>query len=291
MTNQSSRMPIAVFGATGNQGGAVVDALLSEGAEVRALVRDAASEGARRLAERGVEIAVADARDPESLEAALRGVGGFFFMTTPDGPDGIAGETAQGIALADAAVAAGVPHVVFSSVGGADRDSGVPHFDSKRRVEEHLDRRGVTATIIRPVFFMENFLARGISVEDGTIVVRKPLADGIPLQMIAVRDIGIVAARALLDSGLPGGELEIAGDELTGSEIARALQERSGMPARYEALPVEAVGAGSDAAAMFRWFSELPAYQADFERTRALDPGLLSFRDWLDVVDWQPPRG
>ena len=291
MTNQSSTTPIAVFGATGNQGGAVVDALLSEGADVRALVRDAASEGARRLAERGVEIAVADATDPGSLEAALRGARGFFFMTTPDGPDGIAGETAQGIALAHAAVSAGVPHVVFSSVGGADRDSGVPHFDSKRRVEEHLDRRGVTATIIRPVFFMENFLARGISVEGGAIVVRKPLADGIPLQMIAVRDLGIVAARALLDAGLPGGELEIAGDELTGSEIARALQERSGMPARYEALPVEAVGAESDAAAMFRWFSELPAYQADFERTRALDPGLLSFRDWLDVVDWQPPRG
>ncbi|OII09068.1 NmrA/HSCARG family protein [Curtobacterium sp. MCBA15_008] len=288
--NIDTTKPFAVFGATGSQGGAVIDALLDEGRSVRALVRNATSQRAQALAARGVEVRPADATEPESVVAALQDVAGFFFMTTPAGPDGVEGETAQGVALATAAVAAGVPHVVFSSVGGADRDSGVPHFESKRRVEEYLQRQDIPTTFVRPVFFMENFLSRGISVEAGTIVVRKPYPDGIPVQMIAARDIGIVAARALVDGGLPGGELEIAGDELTGSQIARALHERTGLPARYDALPLEAVGAESDAAAMFRWFSELPAYQADFDRTRALDPDVLSFRGWLDAMDWQPPQ-
>ncbi|MBF4571804.1 NmrA/HSCARG family protein [Herbiconiux sp. VKM Ac-1786] len=279
---------VAVFGATGNQGGAVVDALLNEGDRVRALVRDPRSEKAAALAELGVEVVRVDSADGESVLAGLEGVHTLFFMTTPDGPDGIDGESAQGIVIADAAAKAGVEHVVFSSVGGAERDSGVPHFESKRLVEKRLEELGVHATFIRPVFFMENFLQRGVTLEDGEIVVRKPLADGIPLQMISVRDIGVVAARVIRGHRLPEGAVEIAGDELTGSQIAEALGHYVGLPGRYEAIPVEALGP-SDAAAMFRWFAELPAYDADFETTRELAPGLLDFTSWLEAVDWKIP--
>ena len=196
---------LAVFAATGSQGGAVTNALLEAGARVRALVRNADSDKAKALADRGVELAEVQVEDSGALTAALQGVDAFWFMTTP--PGGMqnadtAGETKQGIALADAAAAAKVPHVVFNSVGGAERESGVPHFDSKYLVEQHLATVGLNTTIIRPVFFAENLQWMAPSVEDGTLVMRMPIPDGIPLQMIAVRDIGIIAAAAPPAPGL-----------------------------------------------------------------------------------------
>ncbi|MFF2773182.1 NmrA family NAD(P)-binding protein, partial [Streptomyces bacillaris] len=129
------------------------------------------------------------------------------------------GEDGHGVSFrrADAAARAGVPHFVFSSVGGAERHTGIPHFDTKRRVEEHLDALGIHRTIIRPVFFMDNLAARSVSVEDGVVVVRMALPADVPLEMVAVRDIGRVAAAILL-GGTPveGSSLEIAGDRLTG---------------------------------------------------------------------------
>src|SRR5436190_9411907 len=236
MTTSTART-IAVAGATGAQGGAVVDALLEKGASVRALVRSTGSERARNLADRGVELAQIDVKDPASLNNALRGVDAFFFMTTPYGsqaPD-IDGEIQQGVDFADAAAAAQVPHVVFSSVGGAERNSGVPHFESKRRVEEHLLGRGLSVTIVRPVFFMDNFLSMAPTVEGNELVLRLPVPDGIKLQTVAVRDIGVVAAAALLDPAAVSATIEIAGDELTGSEIAAIFGVQVGLSARYEA--------------------------------------------------------
>src|SRR5450631_2128012 len=132
---------IAVVGATGNQGSSVVDALLARGARVRAVVRDPDKLTARALADRGVELTVGDLTDPPSLDSLFDGVDAAFAMTTPL-PGGTEQEAATGIAIADAAARAGsrapargrpgVPHLVFSSVGGAERESGVPHFESKR---------------------------------------------------------------------------------------------------------------------------------------------------------------
>lgn len=282
---------IAVFAATGSQGGAVTDALLAQGATVRALVRDTTSNKAKALADRGVELTRIDVDDAPTLAAALNGVQAFWFMTTP--PGGMqnadtAGETAQGIALAEAAAAARVPHVVFSSVGGAERDSHVPHFDSKRLVEEHLAALGVPTTVVRPVFFMDNFHWFAPTNEDGTLVLRLPFPDGISLQMIAARDIGTVAALALLDPDSVPAEIEIAGDELTGSQIAAAFAERIGIPGRYEALPIAALDGQDDMQAMFRWFAEAPAYQADIAAVRRLVPNALQFSGWLDAVQYAP---
>jgi uncharacterized protein YbjT (DUF2867 family) len=287
----STQLPgtIAVFGGTGKQGGAVIDALLSRGASVRALVRTPGSDRAQALADRGVELARIEIGDAASLSGALRGVAAFFFMTTPEGHTlaAIEGETRQGIALADAAVAAAVPHVVFSSVGGAERDSGVPHFESKRRVEEYLEKAGLPVTVIRPVAFMDNFAAMGPTVEGGEIVLRWPLPDGVPLQLVAVRDIGEISASFLL--GAPGSALEIAGDERTGSEIAAAFGEHAGLPARYEALPLQVLGDDADARAMFRWFAETPAYQADIDAVRAVEPGVWDLPAWLRSGAWTAP--
>jgi uncharacterized protein YbjT (DUF2867 family) len=291
MSTSTTHPTIAVFAATGSQGGAVTDALLARGARVRALLRDTASDKAQALAERGVELAQVDVHDATSLAIALDGVDAFWFMTTPPGgmqDADTAGETAQGIALADAASAARVPRVVFSSVGGAERESHVPHFDSKHRVEEHLATLDLHVTVIRPVFFMDNFHWFAPAMEDGTLVLRLPLPDGIPLQMIAVRDIGTIAAAALLDAGAVPTEFEIAGDELTGSQIAAAFAERTGTPARYEALPLAAMDGQDDMQAMFRWFAETPAYQADIAAVQRIAPEALTFRAWLDAIAYTP---
>jgi uncharacterized protein YbjT (DUF2867 family) len=284
----------AVFGATGKQGGSVVEALLSRGAHVRALVRNPGSDRAQALSRRGVELARIDIADAASLSAALQGVDAFFFMTTPEDQTAAAieGETRQGIALVDAAVEAAVPHVVFSSVGGAERDSGIPHFESKRRVEEHLQRSGLRATYVRPVAFMDNFAFMGPSVENGEIVLRMPLPDHIPLQMIAVRDIGEIGAALLLeDAKAPDGAIEIAGDERTGSQIAAAFGEHAGLPARYEALPLAVIGDSEDAQAMFRWFAETPAYQADVSTVNTIHPSAWDLPTWLRSSGWSAPGG
>jgi uncharacterized protein YbjT (DUF2867 family) len=287
MTTSTARK-IAVAGATGAQGGAVVDALLEQGASVRALVRSTESERARSLADRGVELAQIDVKAPASLNNSLQGADAFFFMTTPYGsqiPD-IDGEIQQGVDFADAAAAAQVPHVVFSSVGGAERNSGVPHFESKRKVEQHLAGRGLSATIVRPVFFMDNFSSMAPTVEGSELVLRLPLPDGIKLQTVAVRDIGVVAAAALLDPSAVPAAIEIAGDELTGSEIAAAFGAHVGLSARYEALPVEVLNGQDDLQKMFRWFAETPAYQADLAAVRQIDPDLWNLQAWLQATNY-----
>lgn len=281
---------IAVFGGTGQQGGSVIDALLAQGADVRALVRSTTSDRAQDLAARGVTLTHTDIDDPASLEAALTGVDAFFFMTTPPGGMQNAdteGETKQGIALANAAAAAKVPHTVFSSVGGAERDSGVPHFESKRRVEEHLESLGINLTILRPVFFTDNLAYMGPKPENGELVLRLPLPDGIPLQMVAVRDIGVVAAATLLRPAEVPAALELAGDERTGSQIAAAFAEQLGSPVRYEALPIEVLNGQDDMQSMFRWFAETPAYQADIEQVRSIDPDVWDLPTWLAKTGFQ----
>lgn len=289
MTTATSQT-IAVFGATGSQGGAVADALLAQGVSVRALVRNTQSDRARALSERGVELVHVELDNPQSLVEALSGVDGFYFMTTPyagslENPD--SGEEArQGMALADAAAAADVPLVVFSSVGGAERSSGVSHFESKRRVEEYLAQLGLHTTIVRPVFFTDNFSFMAPVVEGGELVLRMPLPDGVKLQMVAVRDIGIIAAAALLGTAAVPDAIELAGDELTGSEIAAAFGDRAGMPARYEALPLAVLDGQDDMQAMFRWFAETPAYQADIAQVRTINPDAWDLPAWLAATGY-----
>lgn len=262
----------AVVGATGQQGGATTRALLGAGAGVRALVRNTDSPAAKALEQAGADLVRADLTDPASLRAAFDGVDGVFAMTTSFTERGTDGEIEDGVRIADAAVASGVGHLVYSSVGGAERETGVPHFESKRRVEEHIATLAISATIVRPVFFMENLAP---TEEDGTTILRLPLPGDVPLQMVAVGDIGAVAAAALLDpSRVPGSVVEIAGDERTGEQMADVFG------GRYEALPVDVLD-DPDLKAMFIWLAdERPAYQADFTLTRTLAPGVLDLPTW-----------
>ena len=148
---------VLVTGATGKQGGAVARVLLSNGHRVRAMVRNVNSPPARELEHRGAEPFAADLDDVGSLERAAAGMDAVFAMSTP--ASGVEAETRQGIAIVNAAQAAGATHIVYSSVAGADQKTGIPHFESKFKVEQHLRTRGVRFTIIGPVYFMENLIA------------------------------------------------------------------------------------------------------------------------------------
>jgi uncharacterized protein YbjT (DUF2867 family) len=278
-------LPFAVIGATGQQGGAVVDALLDAGEPVLALVRDTESAKSVALSERGVSLFRADQENPASLRDALSGIRGLFLMTSYDEKDGgTEGETRRGRAVAESAARAEVPLVVYSSVGGAERETGIPHFESKRRVEETLSDL-VPAVFVRPTFFMEN-LSRALDTDDAPeFVLRLPIPGDVPMQMVAVADIGKVSAAALRNpASLPSGSVEIAGDEVTFAAAAELIGRQLGKPARFEELPLSVMSGDPDRHAMFQWFVDTPGYRADFAATRRLDPGVLDLPGWLRRV-------
>ena len=148
-------------------------------------------------------------------------------------------ETRQGISAADAAKAAGA-HLVFNSVGSANRQTGVPHFDSKYEVEKHITKIGVRATVLAPVYFMENLyfgkeqLARGIYAT--------PLPPTRRLAQVAVADIGAVVVRLIEDPGrFAGRRFDLGGDELTGNDVLAILSRVTGRPFTYFQVPLDVI--------------------------------------------------
>jgi uncharacterized protein YbjT (DUF2867 family) len=275
--------PIIVIGATGQQGGAVIDALLKQRIPIRAVTRNPNGDKARTLAERGVEVVYADLEDADSVRAAFDGAAAAFAMTTHDGLDGPKREVGHGRVIAAAAADAGLPFLVYSSVGGVDRGSGVPHFESKHRIEQLL-LEAVPVNFVRPTFFMET-LRLMIRRDCARFTIAMPLAGDVAIQMISVRDVGRAAA-ALLLMGDPAVEpVEIAGDELTGEQIAERIAHRLGSPTTYAQLPLDVLGDDEDLKTMFGWLARLPAYQADFARTRDLVGGVEDLSRWLERVD------
>src|SRR5881398_1270748 len=150
---------ILITGVTGNQGGAVAQALQGSGFRLRGLTRKPASERAAALARHGVEVVKGDLDDEATLRRALAGAWGVFGVQNT-WEAGVEREEAQGKRLATLALEAGVEHYVYTSVGSAHKQTGVPHFDNKWRIEATV--RGLrfpSHVILRPVFFMENLLA------------------------------------------------------------------------------------------------------------------------------------
>ena len=210
----TQKLTVVVTGSTGKQGGAVARGLLERGHKVRAVTRDPNSSQARLLANAGASLVTASLEDTAAIIKALEGATSLFAMTTPFG--GTEAEIRQGVATADAAKAAGV-HLVFTSVGSANRQTGVPHFDSKYEVEKHIAKVSVRATILAPVAFMENLyfikdqLAKGIYAS--------ALSPTRALAQVAVPDIGAVAVRVLEEPArFIGKRFDFAGDELTGND-------------------------------------------------------------------------
>ena len=279
---------IMVIGATGRQGGSVAKELLGRGWEVHALVRDPQAPAARKLADHGAVLVRGDLDDTASLQAALRGAHGVFSVQTFTTPEGVTGEERQGRSVADVAARERVAHVVYSSVGGAERRSGVPHFESKAAIERHIEALGLPATILRPTMFIDNFASFGPTLVDGELVLSLGLAPETVLQMIATRDIAVFAADAFDDPRhWIGRQVEIAGDALTGPQMAEAFAEAAGLPGRFQELPNEQLRAvNQELAAMFDWFNR-EGYRADLAALRERHPDLATLRAWLRETGWK----
>ncbi len=284
----SGKVNVLVTGATGKQGGHLVRELLARGHSVRALTRKPASAGAAALAARGVTIVTGDFEDQGSLERAARGVDTVFAMSTPF-ESGATTETREGINIVRAAAAVGVSHLVYSSVAGADRGTGIPHFDSKFEVEKEIRRSAVPFTIVAPVFFMENFLADWMAagIARGSIAMALPATRR--LQQIAVADIAQFNALVIERRGsFLGKRIDIAADELTSATVAATIGEASGRRIEYTALAIDAVRQqNDDLARMFEWFDRV-GYDADIVGLRSLYPEVdwHRFSVWAREQDW-----
>lgn len=279
---------IAVVGATGLQGGVVTAHLLADGWKVKALTRDPDSERARALTAAGAQIVRAEMDDVASLVAAAEGAYGMFSVQPTVGSPGTAPDfTAQdevrwGINVAEAAYAAGIEHLVFTSISGTGRhDSEVlpQNLVSKWRIEQRIAELGIPATILRPVSFMENYTG-GYHLHDGTLAT--PLEPDVPQQIMAVDDVGVFAALAFArPKDWIGREIELAGDQLTPLQIAAAIAEAIGRPLPYVRIPIEAVRQVSEDFAYANEWLNAGGYQADIAAVRAIHPGLMDLRTWL----------
>jgi uncharacterized protein YbjT (DUF2867 family) len=245
------------------------------------------SLAARALAATGVAIIQGDFDDRASLARALAGMYGAYAVQNPWQSGGVEGEVRQGIAFADAAKAAGVQHLVYSSVGSAHRQTGIPHFESKYQIEAHIHAIGLPHTTLRPVFLMENFLFNRDPIMSGTLA--EPLMPATPLQMVAVDDIGAFAALAFAAPELwLGRAIELAGDELTMPQAAECFGRVIGRPVRYVQVPMAELRRtqGEDQAMMFSWFNQV-GYGADLPTLRTLYPALTTLEEWLRRTGWQ----
>jgi len=287
MTNQDRI--VLVTGATGRQGGAVVRHMLPKGWRLRALTRNPKSYAARQLAEKGVELAEGDMDDPASLERAARGVYGVYsvqdFWTV-----GARREVQQGKNLADVAKKAGVEHFVYSSVGGAERNTGITHWETKWVVEKHVRSLNLPVTVLRPASFMETYHITEVEIG----LLKGKLADPIrgdkPYQTIATDDIGAFAALAFeRPKDFIGLDLEIAGSELTNIDAAKVFSRVLNRPVKFQKLPLPIVRLvlGKEFYEMFHWFNS-KGYQANIPELRRRYPEvrLHSLEDWLREDGW-----
>jgi uncharacterized protein YbjT (DUF2867 family) len=270
---------VLVTGATGLHGGAVVQALLEAGRRVRALTRDGTSLRSRWLADRGAEIAVGDLLDPGSLIAAMSGIAAVYGVTTPFA-GGQAREIEQGTHIIAAAQQAQVPWLILASVASADRTTGIPHFESKARIEQQLRASRVPHTVVAPTYFFENLGDPAAIVASGELSL--PLAASRPLQQVALADLGALVV-ALLDrrQEFLGHRVEVAGDEPTPQQMADALSAAGGRPVRYE--PFDLGGRTGDIAAMYRYL-EHTGYQVGIAALRERFPEVAwtSFARWVE---------
>ena len=284
----SDRIEVLVGGATGQQGGAVSRTLLQRGHGVKALTRRPESAAAVLLRESGAEIVQGSFDDGDALEHAMRGVDAVFTMSTSfeAGPEA---EIRQGTAVADAALSAGVAHLVFSSVGSADRKTGIPHFETKYRVEQHIRSIGIPYTVIRPVYFYENIFNPFVLPAFNQGSPRDRDAGEPNAQQIGVHDIASFVVLALENRSIFLGEsIDIAADELTGEHAARVVSEASGRAIEYVQTPLDQVRAMSeDFALNVEWMNSV-GYSADIPYLKREFPDVEweTFEAWAARQDW-----
>jgi uncharacterized protein YbjT (DUF2867 family) len=277
---------ILVCGATGKQGGAVARSLLDRGFRVRGLTRDPQKPEAEALAEQGAEVVQGDMEDRFAMDRVLEGAHGVFsvqnFWET-----GYDREVKQGKTVADAAKAADVEHFVYSSVGSAHRQTGIPHFESKWEIEEHVREIGLPYTILRPVFIMHNWEWMREHILGGALA--QPLDPDKPFQHVAVEDVGAFAAIAFEHpEEWIGREVDLGGDEQTMPEIAETFGRVIGREISYYQVPWDQFEEqmGEEVTVQYRWLNDV-GYEADIAALRQEYPELTTFERYLRSHGWE----
>ena len=280
---------VLVTGATGRQGGAVLRHMVPKGWRLRALTFRADTTTLQRLASQGIEVVKGDMEDPASLERATQGVYGVYsvqdFWSV-----GAKREVQQGKNMADASRKAGVEHFVYSSVGGAERNTRIDHWESKWEVENYIRKLRLPATMIRPAAFMENYYIDKVEIGILKGKLMDPIRADKPYQTIASDDIGAFVALAFdRPKEFISTELEIAGSELTNSEAAQVFSRVLGRPVKFRKLPMPIVrlALGKEFYQMFRWFNEA-GFKANIPELRRKYPDvrLRTLEEWLREEGW-----
>jgi uncharacterized protein YbjT (DUF2867 family) len=315
----TEKKTIAVLGATGAQGGGLVSAILADSSgdfAVRAITRDVSSEKARELATLGAEVVAADVDDPESLKRAFQGTYGAYCVTFFWAHFSPEKELAEAQSMAEAAKAAGVQHVIWSTLEDTrkwvplndDRmptlmgKYKVPHFDAKGESDAFFTDLGVPTTFLLTSFYWDNFIGFGMGPSkgpDGELAITLPMDDK-KLPGIAAEDIGRCAYGIFKRGGeYIGKTVGIAGEHLTGSQMAAAFTRALGQGVRYNAVPPEVYRqfgfpGADDLGNMFQFKRDFESYfcgARSVDVSRSLNPQLQTFEAWLATNHGAIPLG
>ena len=309
---------IAVVGATGAQGGGLVRAILADpqgGFAARSLTRDVTTEKARALAAAGAEVRAADVDDAASLRRAFEGAYGAFCVTFFWDHYSPEKEQAQAKAMAQAAKDAGVKHVVWSTLEDTRKwvplddprmptlqgKYKVPHFDAKGEANRFFAEAGVPTTCLNTSFYWDNLVHFGMGPkkgEDGKLSFVLPMGDK-KLPGIAAEDIGRCAYGVFKRPDLIGKTVGIAGEHLTGAQMAAELAKALGQPVSHAAVPPDVYRSfgfpgADDLGNMFQFKADFEAdYCAarDLGFSRSLNPKLQTFAQWLSANKERIPLG
>ncbi|RJP74566.1 MAG: NmrA/HSCARG family protein [Candidatus Zixiibacteriota bacterium] len=282
-------LKVLVTGATGMQGGAVARRLLDRGHTVHAQTRHPGSSAARELERLGANIVEANFEDYDSMVHAMRPVDAVYLITTPYEPGGAEAEIRQGLTSVQAARDVNVKHLLYSSVGNADQNTGIPHFDSKFKIEMRIRELSLEFSIVRPVYFMENVFAFWQLPDLQSGKLYWPLPPDVELQQVAVEDLAAFSVMVLENRGQwLGRAIDIAGDALTGPEEVDIVNQHSGRDIELVKVSYDDIRRTSeDFARMWEWFEEV-GYSADLQGLRRDYPqvGWHSYEEWAGEQNW-----
>ena len=274
---------IFVTGATGKQGSAAIRHLLQKGFIIKALTRNKQSEKARRIQQSGVEMIEGDLDEPSTYADHLNNIHGIFAVL--DFIQGPKKETEQGFDLVAAAKEKGIAHLLYSSVIGADANTGIPHWESKNKIENLLKQSGVHHTVIRPSSFMENFLLPPVKnrLLKGKLVT--PAHKKKVMQYVSTEDVGRVAAIIFSDpQSYMGKTITLAAEQMDGIQLAERFSKAFNKPIKYQQLPgiITRLAMGRDLHMMYNWINQHDAvFVKDLEAFKKEFPGMLSLDEWI----------
>ena len=272
-----------VTGATGNQGGAVARNLIAKGFNVKALTRNPRSAKAKHLQDIKAEIVTGDLNDPSGFAEQLKNIDGVFSVQIFE--NGIQKEIDQGIALANVAKEYGVPYFIYSSVIGSDANTGIPHWESKFIIENHIKNIRLPCTILRPSSLYENFLIPQVRnrILKGKLVT--PADKYKVQQFISAEDVCKIAAEMFANpSPYVGKTLTLAAEEMNMQQAAGIFSEVLGKKISYSKLPaiITRLFMGKDLYKMFTWINKNDAvFLKDMDSFKKEYPHLLDLKTWI----------